>query len=213
VLFGEVRRLYVAVLGGAKVSDKIQIIEDLLERVNVLIIGGAMANTFVAAAGGKLGKSLMEKDKQPLARDLMARAEAKDVKILLPTDAVIAASPDSTETKIAPAGDVPDDMAAFDIGPQSSEVFKEVIARAGTVLWNGPMGMFENDAFAEGTISMARAIAGSSSFSVVGGGDSVAAVKKSGLERSFDHVSTGGGASLEMLEGKLLPGVAALLYS
>lgn len=210
-LLGEVDRPYVAVLGGAKVSDKIGIIENLLSRVNALVIGGAMANTFVAATGGALGTSLVETDKLPLARDLLGRAEAKGVKILLPTDAVVAAGPDATLTSVVPSNAVPAGMAAFDIGPASRAKFREVIGRAGTILWNGPMGMFEKPQFAEGTTAMAKAIAGSSAFSVVGGGDSVAAVMQSGLEKGFDHISTGGGASLEMLEGKILPGIAALV--
>jgi phosphoglycerate kinase len=210
-LLGEVERPYVAVLGGAKVSDKIGIIENLLKRVDVLIIGGAMANTFVAAAGGSVGRSLVESDKLPLARDLMARAEGTGVKLMLPVDAVVAAAIDSEETSTVAADAVPEGQSAFDIGPRSVESFQEVIARAGTVLWNGPMGVFERGPFAEGTLAMARAIAGSAAFSVVGGGDSVAAVRQSGKERGFDHVSTGGGASLEMLEGRILPGIAALV--
>jgi phosphoglycerate kinase len=210
-LLGEVDRPYVAVLGGAKVSDKIGIIENLLGRVDALIIGGAMANTFIAAMGGALGTSLIEADKLPLARDLMSRAESKGVKILLPSDAVVAAGPDSTETAVVPANAVPAGMAAFDVGPASRVKFREVIGRAGTILWNGPMGMFEKPQFAEGTAAMAKMIAGASAYSVVGGGDSVAAVMQSGLEKGFDHISTGGGASLEMLEGKILPGIAALV--
>ena len=210
-LLGEVDKPYVAVLGGAKVSDKIGIIENLLSRVDSLVIGGAMANTFVAATGGSLGTSLVETDKLPLARDLLGRAESKGVKILLPSDAVVASGPDSTETMVVPADKVPAGMAAFDVGPASRAKFREVIGRAGTILWNGPMGMFEKPQFAEGTTAMAKAIAGASAFSVVGGGDSVAAVNQSGLEKGFDHISTGGGASLEMLEGKILPGIAALV--
>lgn len=209
-LLKEVERPYVAILGGAKVSDKIEIIENLLERVNTLIIGGAMANTFIAAKGGKLGNSLVEADKFPLARDLMTRAESKGVLLALPTDAVAAEGPDATETQVVPAGEIPEGTAAFDIGPESAAAFKEIIGKAGTILWNGPMGMFEKSVFAEGTLSVAKSVAGCSAFSVVGGGDSVAAVRQSGLERGFDHVSTGGGASLEMLEGKILPGIAAL---
>jgi phosphoglycerate kinase len=209
-LLGEVERPYVAVLGGAKVSDKIAIIENLLGRVDSLVIGGAMANTFLAATGGRLGASLVEEDKLPLARDLLARAETRGVKILLPTDAVAAAGPDSTETAVTPAGEIPDGMSAYDVGPASRARFREVIGRAGTIFWNGPMGMFERPQFAEGTTAMAKMIAGASAFKVVGGGDSVAAVTQAGLEKGFDHVSTGGGASLEMLEGKILPGIAAL---
>ncbi len=210
-LLGAVDKPYVAVLGGAKVSDKIEIIESLFSRVDFLVIGGAMANTFLAAAGGSLGTSLVEQDKFPLARDLLARAESKGVKIVLPVDAVVAAGPDATETQIVPANQVPAGMAAFDVGPASRAKFKDVIGRAGTILWNGPLGMFEKPQFAEGTMAMAKMIAGASAYSVVGGGDSVAAVNQSGLEKGFDHISTGGGASLEMLEGKILPGIAALM--
>lgn len=209
-LLGEVRRPYVAVLGGAKVSDKIGIIENLLDRVNVLVIGGAMANTFIAARGGSLGNSLIEKEKLPLARDLLARAANKGVEVILPTDAIVASGPDSEEVTVVPSDKVPDGLCAFDVGPSSGARYRELIGKAGTVLWNGPMGMFEKKPFSEGTLAMARAISGSSAFSVVGGGDSVAAVRMAGLERGFDHVSTGGGASLEFLEGKILPGIAAL---
>lgn len=209
-LLGEVRRPYVAVLGGAKVTDKIGIIENLMNRVNALVIGGAMANTFIAAKGGSLGASLVEADKLPLARDLLARATYKGVDVVLPTDARIADSPDATEARVVPSDEIPEGMSAFDVGPDSGARYREIIGRAGTVLWNGPMGMFEKKPFAEGTLAMARAISGSSAFSVVGGGDSVAAVRQAGLERGFDHVSTGGGASLEFLEGKVLPGIAAL---
>jgi phosphoglycerate kinase len=209
-LLGEVTRPYVAVLGGAKVSDKIGIIESLLSRVDTLVIGGAMANTFLAAAGGRLGASRVEQDKLPLARSIVGKAEKLGVRLLLPTDALVAASPDADVVESAPAREVPDGAMALDIGPQSVARFKEAVGRAGTVFWNGPMGLFERPLFAEGTNSVARAIAGSAAFSVVGGGDSVAAVRKAGLERGFDHVSTGGGASLEFLQGKTLPGIAAL---
>ncbi len=209
-LLGDVAKPYIAVLGGAKVSGKIGIIENLLERVNILIIGGAMANTFVAATGGSVGKSLVEESKFPLARDLLARAQARDVNIVLPTDMIVADNPDSTATQIVQASEIPDGMVAFDIGPKSSVAFKEILGRAGTIFWNGPMGMFEKEQFSTGTTEIAKAIAGSSAFSVVGGGDSVAAVKRSGLGAGFDHISTGGGASLELLEGKVLPGIIAL---
>jgi phosphoglycerate kinase len=209
-LHGEVARPYVAVLGGAKVSDKIGIIENLLGRVDTLIIGGAMANTFIAAAGGRLGASLVEEDKLPLARSIMQKAESQGVKLLLPTDAIVAAAPDAEESQTVSADQVPDGSMALDVGPDTIGAFREAAARAGTVFWNGPMGMFEQPRFAEGTVSMARSIAGSAAFSVVGGGDSVAAIRQAGLERGFDHVSTGGGASLKFLEGKVLPGIAAL---
>ncbi|MFO8074224.1 MAG: phosphoglycerate kinase [Polyangia bacterium] len=210
-LLDEVERPYVAVLGGAKVSDKIGIIESLLGRVDSLVIGGAMANTFLAARGGRSGSSLVEQEKLPLARDLMSRAEDKGVDLVLPVDLTVAEGPDSPRGETVAADEVPEGRMALDIGPDSAAEFKAIIGRAGTVLWNGPLGMFEKEPFAEGTYSMARAIAGAAAFSVVGGGDSVAAVRRAGLERGFDHVSTGGGASLEFLQGKTLPGIAALV--
>ncbi|MCU0664040.1 MAG: phosphoglycerate kinase [Myxococcota bacterium] len=210
-LLGEVTRPYVAVLGGAKVSDKIEIIENLMSRVDALVIGGAMANTFLAAKGMAMGSSLVETDKLPLARDIMARAEARKVRLLLPSDLVVAASPEAERGEVVSIDKVAPGKMALDIGPASSESFRELIMRAGTVFWNGPMGMFEKAPFAEGTLSMAKAAATSAGYTVVGGGDSVAAVNQSGLDHRFDHVSTGGGASLEMLEGKILPGLAALM--
>lgn len=209
-LLGEVRRPYVAVLGGAKVSDKIGIIENLMSKVDTLIIGGAMANTFAASLGGAMGSSLVEGDKLPLARDLLARAESKGVKLLIPTDAVVADGPDAVETAVVPLNQIPDGKMALDIGPVSRAAFAEALELAGTIFWNGPMGMFEKEAFSQGTFSMAKAISGAAAFSAVGGGDSVAAVHKAGLEKGFDHISTGGGASLKLLEGKVLPGIAAL---
>ncbi len=209
-LLGEVERPYVAVLGGAKVSDKLDIIESLLQKVDVLLIGGAMANTLAAAVGGTYGNSLVELDKFPLARDLLARAEQRNVKLIIPDDVVVAAGLDATESTVVDASAVPDGQMALDIGPKTREKYKEFLSRAKTVFWNGPMGVFEKEPFAEGTFAVARAIAGSTAFSVTGGGDSVAAVRKSGLERGFDHISTGGGASLKLIEGKPLPGIAAL---
>ncbi len=210
-LLGEVKRPYVAILGGAKVSDKISIIDDLMNRVDTLVIGGAMANTFIAATGGYLGSSLVEQDKLPLARNLLTRAEKKGVNLLIPNDAVAASSPGATEFQVVDAKTIPEGQMALDIGPGSMATFEKVLSLAGTIFWNGPMGMFEKEAFAKGTIDMAKAIAGSAAFSVVGGGDSVAAVKAAGLEHGFDHVSTGGGASLKLLEGKILPGIQALV--
>lgn len=209
-LFGEVERPYVAILGGAKVSDKIDIIENLIKRVNTLVIGGAMANTFIAARGISLGCSLVEHDKLPLAREILARAESRGTELALPVDATIAASPDAKEASVVSISDVPGDQMVLDIGPSTQKRFREIVGKAGTIFWNGPLGMFEKDLFSSGTFAMARAISGSAAFSVVGGGDSVAAVRKAGLERGFDHVSTGGGASLKLLEGKMLPGLAAL---
>jgi phosphoglycerate kinase len=209
-LLGEVKHPYVAILGGAKVSDKIGIIENLINRVDTLVIGGAMANTFVASKGGRLGKSLVESDKLALARDLLGRARSQGVKLLIPTDFIVADGPNASESKTVPAGEVPDGQMALDIGPETRKQFADVVGLAGTILWNGPMGMFEKDLFAAGTMSLAKAISGAAGFSVVGGGDTVAAVHKAGLEAGFDHVSTGGGASLNLIEGKTLPGIAAL---
>lgn len=209
-LHGEVARPYVAVLGGAKVSDKISIIENLMNRVDVLIIGGAMSNTFAAATGGSLGNSLVESKNLPLARDLLTRAESRGVKMLIPEDAVVADNPDASECEVVPIRQVPSGKMALDIGPRSRTQFREILGKAGTIFWNGPMGMFEKDLFSAGTIAIAKAISGAAGFSVVGGGDSVAAVRRAGLEKGFDHVSTGGGASLEFLEGKTLPGILAI---
>jgi phosphoglycerate kinase len=210
-LLGEVKRPYIAILGGAKVSDKIDIIEDLLKRADTLIIGGAMANTFIAATGGEMANSLVEHNKLPLARNLLEKAKQQGVKLMIPLDMVVAEHPDATDTQVVPSAEIPAGQMALDIGPKSCSEFKDAIINAETVFWNGPMGMFEKDVFAEGTFAVARAIAGAAAFSAVGGGDSVAAVRKASLERGFDHVSTGGGASLKFLEGKDLPGIVALL--
>ncbi len=210
-LLGDVSKPYVAVLGGAKVSDKIGIIENLIQKVDSLIIGGAMANTFAAAQGGTYGDSLVETQKLPEARDLLNRAKSSGVEIVIPKDFVIAKNPNSTDSTVVPSMNVPQGMMALDVGPQSCAEFEKTLARAGTIFWNGPMGMFEKEPFSKGTFAMAKAIGASAAYSVVGGGDSVAAVKQAGLELRFDHVSTGGGASLEFLEGKLLPGIKALL--
>lgn len=201
---------YVAVLGGAKVSDKITIIEALMDKVNTLIIGGAMANTFLVAQGHTLGKSLVESDKTALARSLMQKAEDAGVELLLPTDLRAGAGLDAAEATVLGPEGFPDDMLALDIGPESEKVFAEKVRRAGSVFWNGPMGLFENDAFAPGSIAIAEAMAACPGFTVVGGGDSVAAVQRAGTGDKYDHVSTGGGASLEFLEGKKLPGIEAL---
>jgi phosphoglycerate kinase len=203
-------RPFYAVLGGAKVTDKIGVIEALMKRVDGLFIGGAMANTFLAAKGLKLGKSLVEEDKLPLARTLLQKAESAGVEVHLPVDLRVAESTSATRGEVVEIDDVSSDLMALDVGPKTVERYGEIIASAGCVFWNGPMGLFENEAFAEGTFGMARAIAASPAFSVVGGGDSVAAVNRAGLASSFGHVSTGGGASLEFLEGRKLPGVEAL---
>jgi phosphoglycerate kinase len=206
----EAPKPYIAVLGGAKVSDKIAVLEALLNRVDGLLIGGAMANTFLAAQGFELGKSLVEEDKLPLARTILSRSQERGVKILLPTDAVVAMSVDAKSGRVVPITEIPKDEMALDIGPQTVERFAEPIKTAQAVFWNGPMGLFEEEPFSSGTMGIAKAIAEAPGFSVVGGGDSVAAVQRARLADEFDHVSTGGGASLELLEGRKLPGVEAL---
>ncbi len=203
---------YVAVLGGAKVSDKIDVVEALLQVVDTLCIGGAMANTFLAAQGKNMQKSRIEEDKLPLARTILDKALAKRVEIALPSDVIVAASLDATEGQAVSADAVPAGMMALDIGPKSVEAFGRKIAMAKTVFWNGPMGLFETAAFSKGTFDIARVMSGVSGFTVVGGGDSASAVKKAGeaIAKGFNHISTGGGASLELIEGKKLPGVEAL---
>ncbi len=203
-------RPYVAILGGAKVSDKIGVMEALLGKVDALLIGGAMANTFLAARGLSVGKSLCEDDKLALARSLMAAAEESEVDLLLPIDVRIGDSIDSAKARAVGVDAIPADAMALDIGPETERLFRDRLRRSMAVFWNGPMGLFENAAFAEGTLAVARAAADCPGFSVVGGGDSVAAVKQANLASRFDHVSTGGGASLEYLEGRPLPGVEAL---
>lgn len=209
-LLGEVERPFVALLGGAKVSDKIAVLENLLTRVNALIIGGAMANTFLKARGADVGKSRVEDDKLDVARRVLQKAEKQGVDVLLPVDVVVADSIDAATGAVADAKAIPADKMALDIGPRTREAYRDRILRSSTIFWNGPMGVFEKDPFAAGTMAMADAVAASSSFSVVGGGDSVAAIMKSGLDREISHISTGGGASLEFVEGKTLPGIAAL---
>ena len=204
-------RPYVAIIGGAKVSDKIGVIANLLTKVDALLIGGGMANTFIAAQGYSVGKSLVEPDKIPLAKDLIAQAKASGVKLLLPSDVVVAEkfASDAAHRVVAVSAIGAEEMA-LDIGPASSAAFAQTLADAKTVVWNGPMGVFEMDAFAKGTEFVAQAVAHSQAVSIVGGGDSVAALEKVGLADQITHISTGGGASLEFLEGKVLPGVAAL---
>ena len=206
-------RPFVAILGGAKVSDKIGVIKNLLSKVDVLIIGGGMAYTFLKAQGHAVGKSLVEEDKLSLAKDLLQQAKTHKVKFLLPTDHVIADRVDANAlTKIAgPGQPIPDNMMALDIGPETIEAFSEEIAKARTIVWNGPMGVFEMPPFAKGTKKIADAVAENpGAVSIVGGGDSVAAVKAAGVADKITHISTGGGASLEFLEGVKLPGVEAL---
>ena len=210
-LLGDVERPFVAIIGGAKVSDKIGVLENLLGRVDQILIGGAMANTFLKAKGGQLGRSLVEEDKLALARSFLKKAEEATVDILLPRDVVAAAGIKADSGRVVQALLVPEDLAALDIGPETARGFADAIARAKTIFWNGPMGVFESDPFAGGTLAVAKAVAGAAgALSVVGGGDSVAAVHKSGLADKITHISTGGGASLEFLEGKKLPGLAAL---
>ncbi len=204
-------RPFVAILGGAKVSDKVNVINNLLNKVDALLIGGAMAYTFYRAKGIPTGKSLVEEDKAPLAAELIKLAQAKGVKLLLPVDHVIADKFDAAANhKIVGEGGIEDGWMALDIGPKTAELYAREISGAKTVVWNGPMGCFEMAPFAEGTMSVARAIAATQCLSIIGGGDSVAAVNKSGLADKMSHISTGGGASLEFLEGKALPGVVAL---
>ena len=201
-------RPFVAVLGGAKVSDKIEVIESLLPRVDALLIGGGMAYTFLRAQGLATGKSLVEEDKLELAKSLLAKADGN---IRLPVDHIVASAfKADAETKTLPVSEIPDGWMGLDIGPKTAASFAARAAAAKLVLWNGPMGVFEMKPFAEGTLAMARALADSSGTSIVGGGDSVAAVTQMGLAEKIDHVSTGGGASLEFLAGDPLPGVACL---
>ncbi len=202
---------FVAILGGAKVSDKIGVIENLLNKVNHLIIGGGMANTFLKAMGYSVGKSLLETDKIDLAKQLLEKADQKQVKIHLPVDVVIAPALNASEAgKEVSLKAIPEDQMILDIGSKTAEKFAEIIRNAKTVIWNGPMGVFEIAAFAEGTEKVAQAMAEVEGVTIVGGGDSVAAVEKMGIGAKMTHISTGGGASLEFLEGKLLPGVQVL---
>jgi phosphoglycerate kinase len=203
-----------AIMGGAKVSDKIQVIENLLDRVDNLIIGGGMTYTFIKARGGEIGNSLCEEDKLDVATELVKKAEAKGVKLILPVDQVLADRFDNdANTEVTDINNGKAGFMGLDIGPKSIELFKEVILNSRTILWNGPMGVFEMPNFQKGTVSVARAIAESTAkgcFSLVGGGDSVAAVNKFGLADKVSYVSTGGGAMLEYIEGKVLPGIKAI---
>jgi phosphoglycerate kinase len=205
-------RPFVAILGGAKVSDKIDVVEALLTKCNVLCIGGAMANTFLAAQGRNMQRSLVENDKLALARTIVEKAESRGVKLVLPVDVKVAESLDATTGTVVKASAVPEGTMALDVGPETVGLIKAELAKAKTVFWNGPMGLFETAAFADGTLDVARALAAIDGFTVVGGGDSAAAVKVAGAEvaAKIDHISTGGGASLELIEGKKLPGVAVL---
>ena len=201
---------YVAIVGGAKISDKIDLIENFISIADTILIGGAMAYTFLRAKGLETGKSLVETDKIDLAKALLAKASQKDVSIELPLDHVVAPNMDSRESHVTPVDRTPADRMGLDIGPETVRRYLEVIRRAKTIVWNGPMGVFENPKFAEGTFAIARAVADSHSFSIVGGGDSAAAVAQAGVESKITHISTGGGASLEFLSGQKLPGVEVL---
>ena len=206
------KRPFVAVLGGAKVSDKLGVISNLLEKADTVIIGGGMAYTFAKAQGGEIGKSLLEEDKMDYALEMIAKAKARGVKLLLPTDTLAAKefSADA-EPVVVDTMHIPADMEGMDIGPKTIEVFTSAVKDAGTIVWNGPMGVFEFPAFANGTKAMAKALAESGAVTIIGGGDSAAAAEQLGFADRITHISTGGGASLEFLEGKELPGVACLL--
>lgn len=202
---------YVAILGGAKVSDKIPVIENLLNKADSILIGGAMAYTFFKAQGYEVGRSLVEEDKIELARLLLDRAQEEKVNFYLPSDHLVAAEKDSdTEVKTVDSPPLPSDLMGLDIGPKTVEKYSEIIAKAKTIFWNGPMGVFEIDKFSQGTMKIAEAVASSEALSIVGGGDSVAAVYKAGVSEKISHISTGGGASLEFIANETLPGIEVL---
>ncbi|GAK05594.1 phosphoglycerate kinase [Geomicrobium sp. JCM 19037] len=204
-------RPFVAIIGGAKVKDKIDVIDHLLDKVDTLILGGGLAYTFVRAQGHGVGQSLLEEDKIETAKSFMKKAEDNGVELLLPTDVKVAAEFSAeADKKIVPISEIPDDWQALDIGPETVQTFAKAIRESKLVVWNGPMGVFEMDPYADGTKGVAAAMAGSDTYTIIGGGDSAAAVHKFGVERAMSHVSTGGGASLEFMEGKTLPGVTAL---
>jgi phosphoglycerate kinase len=207
-------RPFVAVLGGAKVSDKIEVVENLMKLADAMLIGGAMAYTFLKSQGKPVGKSLVENDKLDLARDLLHEAESRNFRLRLPVDHVVAESPNSSVTQTVSIDGTPDDWMGLDIGPQTITEFKKEISSARTIVWNGPLGMFEKPAFSQGTLAIARAVAAATkskgATSIIGGGDSVAAVEQAGVASQISHISTGGGASLEFLAGQKLPGVEAL---
>ena len=205
------KRPFVAVLGGAKVSDKINVINNLLEKADTIIIGGGMAYTFKKAQGFEVGNSLLEADRLDYAKEMIAKAEAKGVKFLLPVDNYCASEFSADAEPVLVEGNIPENLMGMDIGPKTVELFTAAVKGAGTIVWNGPMGVFEFDKFAGGTKAMAKALAESGAVTIVGGGDSAAAVEKLGFADKITHISTGGGASLEFLEGKELPGVACLL--
>ena len=205
------KRPLVAIIGGAKVSSKIAVLLNLLEKVDTIIIGGGMTYTFVKALGGTIGNSILEEDKIEVAKEILAKAEAKGVKVVLPVDTVAAVDfAEDADSIVVESMNIPDGYQGMDIGPKSIELFTEVIKGAGTVVWNGPVGVFEFKKFATGTNAVAKAMAESNAETIIGGGDSASAVAKAGLEHEMTHVSTGGGASLEFMEGKELPGIVAL---
>ncbi|MCF3942245.1 phosphoglycerate kinase [Oceanobacillus alkalisoli] len=205
------KRPFTAIIGGAKVKDKINVIDNLLDKVDNLIIGGGLAYTFVKAQGHEVGKSLLEEDKIDLANEFIAKAKEKNVNFLMPVDIVVADDfSDTADTKIVPVNEIPADWEGLDIGSETREIYRKTIQESALVLWNGPMGVFEMNSFAGGTREVAKALAETEGFSIIGGGDSAAAVEQFGFAGQMDHVSTGGGASLEFMEGKVLPGIAAL---
>jgi phosphoglycerate kinase len=210
----EPKRPFAAILGGAKISGKIDVIQNLLDKVDILVIGGGMVFTFTKAMGYPIGDSLCEQDKVELAKETLSKIEKSKVKLLLPVDAVIASEiSDTATTKVVPIKNIPDGMKGLDIGPETIKLFSEELAKAKTIVWNGPMGVFESKPFASGTLAIAKLLADLTQkgvITVIGGGDSASAVSQAGLDDKLTHVSTGGGASLEFLEGKVLPGVAAL---
>ncbi|MCF0228064.1 MAG: phosphoglycerate kinase [Parasporobacterium sp.] len=204
-------RPFAAILGGSKVSSKISVINNLLEKVDVLIIGGGMGYTFVKAAGGSIGKSLLEEDYLEYASEMVKKAEEKGVKLLLPVDCIIASEiSDDAETAVSPVNAIPDDKMGLDIGPETIKMFRDAVKDCRTVIWNGPMGVFETPKFAKGTEAIAETLAELDATTIIGGGDSAAAVNQLGFGDKMSHISTGGGASLEFLEGKELPGVAVI---
>lgn len=206
-------RPFVAVLGGAKVSDKIEVVQNLMKLADAMLIGGAMAYTFLKSQGQPVGKSLVENDKLDLARELLEEAKRRKFRLLLPVDHVVGESPDSTATKTVDIAATPDGWMGLDVGPKTVAQFGQEISKARTIVWNGPLGMFEKPAFAQGTLGIAKAVAAATSAgatSIIGGGDSVAAVEQAGVAKQISHISTGGGASLEFLAGEKLPGVEAL---
>lgn len=210
-LLGDVDRPYLAVLGGAKVSDKIEVLEALIERVDAILIGGAMANTFLVSQGIDVGKSKVEDDKLPLARNFLRKARERGVTVHLPTDVIVAPDLGAAEGKATSVSAIDAGDMALDIGPNTARIYAAEIGKARTVFWNGPMGVFEKEPFASGTLAVAKALAANrQALSVVGGGDSAAAVEQMGVVEQISHLSTGGGASLEFIQGLTLPGIAAL---